>query len=58
MGFLNDIGLNLEILTDEIGRISGIGNNSADLGRCEEYIFGSLGGEKLPDCNRVGQIQF
>src|SRR5260221_9798375 len=54
---MDDAVLNSQILFDEFSRIGIVRQNSAYLGRVQEYIFGPLGSEERLDRRLLRGIQ-
>ena len=53
---VDDIGLESQIIVNEIGRVSGIGENAAHLGGGDENIFGFFVGKEGVDGLRVSEV--
>lgn len=55
---VDHIGLDRQIVADELGRVAVVGDDAAHLGRGQEDVFRPVLGEKGIDRSGVGQIEF
>jgi hypothetical protein len=54
---LDHVGLDREVLVDEVGRVAVVGEDAADLGRGEEYRLGLFLREEIAHRARVDQVE-
>lgn len=57
VGGVDDVGLDLEVDSDEIRRIRVVGVDSADLRGCEDHESRPLGGEERFDVALARQVE-
>lgn len=58
VGGVDDVGLDLEVEGDEVGRISVVGVNATDFCGGEDYELGGFGGKEGLDVGLAGEIKF
>src|SRR5215475_12561105 len=58
VSLVNDVGLNQEILRDEVGGIRSVSQDSADTGSSKENVVWLFGRKKVANRFLVRQIQF
>ena len=56
--FVDDVGLDHQVLVDELGRIGVVGEDAAHLGRGQHHVVHPFPAEELPHRLLVGQIEF
>ena len=56
-GRVDHVGLDLQVVAQEVGRVGVIGANPADLRGREYHVLRSFAGEELLDSRRVAQFQ-
>ena len=54
---VDDVGLDHEVVADEVGRVGVVGEDAADFGGGEEDMLGLFGGEELVDGGGVDEIE-
>jgi hypothetical protein len=57
IGGVDDVGLNREVVANEIGRIGVVRDDTADLGGGQKHELGPLGREKTLDGGRVAELE-
>ena len=56
-GLVDDIGLDHQVLVDEVGRIAVVGEDAADLGGGEDHHVGPFGLQEGADVGLAGKIE-
>jgi hypothetical protein len=54
---VDDVGLDRQVVADELGRVAVVGEDAADLGRGEEDVVGLFCGEEGFDGGLVGEVE-
>ncbi len=54
---VDDVGLDREVVADELGRVGGVGDDAAHLGGGEEHVLGALGVEEGARRAIVGEVE-
>lgn len=55
---VDHVGLDRQVVADELGRVAVVGDDAAHLGRSQEHVFRFVFGKEGIDRRGVGQIEF
>lgn len=58
VGGVDEVGLDHQVLVDELGRVAVVGMDAADLGRGQIDLVDAMGGEEGIDRVLVGEVEF